>query len=125
MRRAAEDGLKGIAKKHGMDLRYGPGVAGNGPKKRYEIILDYGKPTSRGYLGVGEWTEKQLSGPSGVREVTLWNSLARSDDHATRARAAVRWDGTKWRLVQLFPDAAGLNPVAGRYATSADVYLRR
>lgn len=125
MQRAYEDARETARTALGVDLKKGPGPGGKAPEKTYEVVIEYGKPISRGYLKAGMSRSLQIETPTGSKTVKVWSAVRPSDELVTRTRATFKWDGTRWRVVQLFPDATKLDSATGRYLQRADKYVRR
>jgi hypothetical protein len=88
------------------------------------LIIDYGKPVSRGYLEAGESQLREVSTRHGPRKVKIWTAVRPSDEPVTRTRVCFEWNGVAWKLVHLFPDATRLDAATGVYTSQAHRYVR-
>ena len=125
MKRAHEDARRVAAEHHGLDQRFGPGARGNGLDTVIDAIVDYGKPVSRGFLRDGSPAFVEVAAGSGRQRVRVWSSTLRGDHLVTRVKVRFEWDGKRWQVMQLFPDATRLDTSTGRYAVRAHHYVRR
>ena len=124
MARSRKMALDVLRTRRTVDLRYPPGVNGNSHRLNHVIVIEVGKPVSRGVLGRGEGLVVPLeNGPTpGYRS---WPQLTSADQAVTRIQLKVSFEGGRWRVVQHFPGTATYERSIGRYTSRASLDLRR